>query len=89
MSPRHADEFRDPFGDLEAEPVTDYQIGAVSPAGSPPAENRGRTVVQRGGYVRLTPVRPAEKRRKPRKLTVTFSISRFCENQPDMTKGVL
>ncbi len=76
MSPRHADEFRDPFGDLEAEPVTDYQIGAVSPAGSLPAENRGRAVVQRGGYVRLTPVRPAEKRRKPRKLTVTFSDSR-------------
>lgn len=76
MSSRRADEFRDPFGDLEAEPVTDYQIGAVSPASGSPAEHRGRAVVQRGGYVRLTPVRPAERRRKSRKLTVTFSDSR-------------
>lgn len=74
MSPRRADEFRDPFSSLETEPITDYQTGTVFPARS--TEDRGRAVVQRGGYVRLTPVRPAERRRKPRKLTVTFSDPR-------------
>ena len=69
--PRYGDELRDPFSGLDAEPVTDYQVGVVSA--------RGRAVVQRGGYVRLTPVRPAEERRKPRKLTVTFSSPRVAQ----------
>lgn len=70
---RRNDEYRDPFGDLEAEPVTDYSLGIL------PSRNAGKAVVQRGGYVRLTPIRPAEKRRKNRKLTVTFSDARIVQ----------
>lgn len=70
------DELRNPLDNLEAEPITDYQVGTVFPAHP---ENRAKSVVQRGGHVRLTPIRPAEKRRKPRKLTVTFSESRIIQ----------
>ncbi|MGC8947481.1 MAG: hypothetical protein ACP5N6_15150 [Anaerolineae bacterium] len=53
------------------EPVVDYTTGLVAPRSVP--------VVQRGGYVRRTPVRPAERRRKDRKLTITFTNSQIVQ----------
>lgn len=56
---------RDPFAG-SGEPVNDLITGIVSP---------GVAVLRRpAGNSRKTPVRPSEKRRRGRQVTVTFSI---------------
>jgi hypothetical protein len=64
---------RDPFADMGTEPAVDYETGTGTPTPRP-----GATVTLRG-YVRKTPVRPAERRRRARKLTVTFSRSEIIQ----------
>jgi len=57
----HGDDRRDPFADLN-EPVVELGLTQVPALGRRPAPQGRRT-----------PVRPAERRRRQRKLTVTFS----------------
>lgn len=61
---------RDPFAQAAAaaEPAADLVTGILSPGAVAALNRPGRSGARR------TPIRPAEKRRRNRKLTVTFSI---------------